>query len=518
MQKPTFVSVIATACALTLSGHAEVRLPSIFGDNMVLQRDAELNVWGWDEPGQAVTVSIGGQSIQGQAGTDGRWEVALKPLSKEQNPLEMTVEGSSTKTLTNVLAGEVWVCSGQSNMQWSVASSDDPDLESLTAHFPEIRLISVPQVGTQEPQFYFDGEWTACSPETVKNFSAVGYFFGRSLHQALDVPIGLIDNAWGGSAAEAWIRREVLEVDEAYAEYLAIWEDKEQNLDANLEKWEKAMEEWKTRAAAAKAAGKNPPRAPRSPEQEMKGQHRPGNLHNGVLSPIIGYGIRGAIWYQGENNAGRAYNYRKLFPLMITQWRELWDQGNFPFYWVQLADFMDEQPDPVASSWAELREAQTMTLSLPNTGQAVIYDLGEAHDIHPKDKQNVAKRLVRHALAKDYGIDLVCESPRYTSHEVQGNKIVLHFDEFGAGLDTFDVRTPHGFAIAGEDYQFVWAEAKIVGNKIEVWSPDIASPIAVRYAWADNPVANVQNKTGLPLTPFRTDDWNTVTKPVKGTE
>ena len=273
------------------------------------------------------------------------------------------------------------------------------------------------------------------------------------------------------------------------------------------------MAEYKEKAAAAKADGKPAPRAPRN---QLAGQHRPANLYNGVLKPIIGYGIRGAIWYQGESNSGRAKNYRDLFPLMITNWRDEWEQGDFSFYWVQLADFRDEQPEPAESAWAELQEAQTMSLSLPNTGQAVIYDLGEAHDIHPKDKQNVAKRLARHALAKDYGIKIVAESPRYASHEVKGNKVTLSFDHIGGGMDTFDIRTPVGFVIAGEDKKFVWAQAKLVGkDKIEVSADGVDAPTAVRYAWADNPVANVQNREGLPLTPFRTDDWPMVTEPAQ---
>ncbi len=510
---PQFFSIWALVGGLLTSGFAEVKLPSIFGDHMVLQRDLDLPVWGWDVPGQSVSVEIAGQRVDAVADETGRWEVKLAPLKMSREPLQMTIQGSSNAVFENVLVGEVWVCSGQSNMQWPVSASDDPDLESLTAQFPNIRLITVPQIGTQEPQHDFEGEWIACRPETVADFSAVGYFFGRTLHQALDVPIGLIDNAWGGSAAEAWVRRDVLEGNEIFKPYLEIWEAKEANVEAATQQWEVAMEVWKTKAAEARSAGRPVPRSPRSPEQELSGQHRPANLYNGVLFPIIGYGIRGAIWYQGENNSGRAYNYRELFPLMISQWREYWGQGDFPFYWVQLADFMDEQSDPQASAWAELREAQTMTLSLPQTGQAVIYDLGEAHDIHPKDKQNVAKRLARHALAKDYGIEIAAESPRYASHEVKGNKVVLSFDDFGVGMDTFDVRTPIGFAVAGQDQKFVWANAKLVGNKIEVWSEDVAEPIAVRYAWADNPVANVQNKLGLPLTPFRTDDWKMVTNP-----
>ncbi|MEO0447261.1 MAG: sialate O-acetylesterase, partial [Verrucomicrobiota bacterium] len=275
-----------------------------------------------------------------------------------------------------------------------------------------------------------------------------------------------------------------------------------------------SLESWKEKAASAKKAGKSVPRMPKNPLQEMKGQHRPANLYNGVLLPVIGYTIKGVIWYQGESNSGRAYNYRSLFPLMISQWRKEWGQGAFPFYWVQLADFRDESVSPTDSTWAELREAQTLTLGLPNTGQAVITDRGEAHDIHPKDKQTVAKRLARHALAKDYGFDIVAESPRYSTHQVEGDKIRVHFDHVGSGLDTFDIRTPLGFSVAGKDGVFHWGKAKIISpNQVELTSEPVPNPVAVRYAWSDNPVANVQNKEGLPLTPFRTDNWKTLTKP-----
>ena len=232
-----------------------------------------------------------------------------------------------------------------------------------------------------------------------------------------------------------------------------------------------------------------------------------------MLHPIIGYGIRGAIWYQGESNASRAYQYRELFPLMIQNWRDEWKQGDFPFYWVQLADFRDEKSDPADSDWAELREAQTLSLDrLPHTGQAVITDLGEAHDIHPKNKQDVGKRLARLALAQDYGLDIVAKSPRYDSMSREGNKVILTFKDVGGGLDTFDVRTPVGFTIAGENKEFAHATAKITGkDTIEVWSESIGSPTAVRYAWSDNPVCNVQNREGLPVTPFRTDEWPGVT-------
>lgn len=507
-QKSLRFSAAAVLCLAFASGAlAELKLPSIFGDNMVVQQGQVFKVWGWDTPGQEVHVKLDSGHASGKAGEDGKWMVEIKAGGATGEPVPFVVEGSSRIAYENVVLGEVWLCSGQSNMQWSVSQSYDPDLESLTAKYPNIRIITVPQVGTQEPQADFEGQWEAVTPETVVQFSAVGYFFGRTLHHALDVPIGLIDNAWGGSAAEAWVRRDLLEADEAYKPYLDQWEKTEATFD-----YEKAMEEHKKKAAAAREAGKP---APRPPRNLLAGQHRPANLYNGVLKPVLGYSIKGAIWYQGESNAGRAKNYRKLFPLMISSWRDEWGQGDFPFYWVQLADFRDEVAEPGPSQWAELREAQTMTLQLPKTGEAVIIDIGEGRDIHPRDKQNVAKRLARHALAKDYGFDIVSDSPRYASHEVVGGKIVLTFDHVGKqGLYTFDVRHPVGFAIAGEDQKFVWAEAKIVGkDKIEVWADGVDAPVAVRYGWAENPVVNVMSREGLPLTPFRTDDWPMATDP-----
>ncbi len=518
-----FHRVAAAACLTAflsaIPAEAKVKLPAVIGPNMVLQRDMTLPIWGWDKPGQSVTVKIDGQSHTSTAGKDGLWEVKLKPLSSRSGkPLTMTVTGSSERVLKNILVGEVWICSGQSNMQWPVSNANDPDLESATANFPRIRLISLPQVGTQEPQDDFDGKWERCTPETVKDFSAVGYFFGRQLHQTLKVPIGLIDNAWGGSAAEAWVPRQLLEKDPFFKPLMDEWRDTEATYDKAKvkEEYEAKLRLWETRIEAAKAAGKPAPPRPRPPRNPLIGQHRPGNLWNGMIHPIMCYGIRGAIWYQGESNSGRAYEYRKLFPLMISHWRKDWGQGDFPFYWVQLADFREEVDAPADSAWAELREAQTLTMKkLPNTGEAVILNLGEASDIHPKNKQDVAKRLARWALAEQYGQDgLVYRSPIYKGMQKKGEKIEITFDHVGGGLDTFDVRTPIGFAIAGADKKFVWADAKIVGkDKVEVWSDAVAKPAAARYAWADNPVCNLQNKEGLPATPFRTDNWPMITKP-----
>lgn len=516
MTRPS-LHVLACGTALLFlaqAATAEVSLPSIFGDHMVLQQGQANPVWGWGSPGEAVTVAIAGQTKTAKVNDQGKWSVKLDPL-KVGGPHKLVIKGKNEVTFSDVLVGEVWLCSGQSNMEWPVRAANDPDLETAAANFPKIRLITVPKVGTQQPQEDFDGKWQVCSPETAGDFSAVGYFFGRQLHQTLDVPVGLIDNAWGGSSCEAWVRRDLLEQEERYKPLLDRWEQQEndpKNQQA-LAKYHEQVEAWKEKVKQARAEGKPTPPRPRAPRHRLTGQHRPGNLYNGNLHPIIGYGIRGAIWYQGESNASRAYQYRHLFPLMIQNWRDEWQQGDFPFYWVQLADFKDVQAEPQESAWAELREAQTMTLDkLPATGEAVIIDLGEAHDIHPKNKQDVAKRLSRWALAEVYGKELVYRSPRYKSMEKKGNKIVLTFEHVGGGLDTFDVRQPLGFTIAGADKKFVAAQAKILGkDKVEVWSDQVSEPVAVRYAWADNPVCNLQNREGLPVTPFRTDDWKGVT-------
>ncbi|MEO1526750.1 MAG: sialate O-acetylesterase [Planctomycetota bacterium] len=496
--------------SLSTSTQAEIKMSAVFGDSMVLQRQMPIHIWGWTDPNADVTASIDGKQVATKSDGEGRFDVNL-PAMEAGGPHELTLQsGNETRTFSDVLIGEVWICSGQSNMQWSVGQSNDPDLESLAANYPNLRHITVPRIGTQEPQISFEGAWQKTTPETVKDLTGVGYFFGRQLHQTLDVPIGLIDNAWGGSAAEAWVRRDLLRGDSKYEELLAKWRDTEANYDH-----EKAMAKYKERLAAWNENKKG--RRPAAPRNALVGQHRPANLYNGVLYPVIGYTIRGVVWYQGESNSARAYQYRDLFPLMIQNWRDVWKQGDFPFYWVQLADFRDEVDQPGPSSWAELREAQTMTMEkLANTGEAVILNLGEASDIHPKNKQDVGKRLARWALAKDYGYEIAYRSPTYKSMKLAGKKIVLEFDHVGKGLDTFDVRTPIGFTIAGEDQVFVAADAKITGkNTIEVSSPNVEGPAAVRYAWADNPVCNVQSVEGLPMTPFRTDDWKGMTADVR---
>lgn len=500
--------------ALLSNTKADVKLPALFSDNMVLQQGIECAMWGWADPGEEVSVKLHKKTHKTKADSTGKWKLNLQKLKATNDPFSIIVNGKNTLTIKNVLVGEVWLCSGQSNMQWSVNASNDPDLEKLTANYPNIRLITVPRTGTQEPQDDFNGLWEPCTPETVAEFSAVGYYFGRQLHLTLQVPIGLIDNAWGGSACEAWIKRDLLEKLPSAKPYMEAWKSTEATFDAKKAQanYENQVEAWKAKAQQAKLNKKPIPNKPRAPRNPLIGQHRPANLYNGVLKPVIGYGIKGTIWYQGESNSGRAKAYRDVFPLMINSWRDEWGLGDFSFYWVQLADFRDETSTPQDSTWAELRESQTLALKLPNTGQAVITDLGEAHDIHPKDKQNVAKRLARWALAKDYKYEIVHRSPQFKASQRNGSKLILHFEYVGGGLDTFDVRTPIGFTIAGEDKIFHPAKAKILDkDRIEIHSEKVPNPISARYAWADNPIANMQNREGLPLTPFRTDKYQMVT-------
>ena len=505
--------VLLTALSMVSPVAAAVRLPSIFTSHMVLQRDMPVPVWGWADAGEQITVTVLGQKVTAMPGEGGKWTARLAPLPTG-GPITVTVSGKNTITLENVLVGEVWLCSGQSNMQMSVARSNDAEKEIAAARFPQIRLVTVPNCGTQEPQSDFKGSWNQCSPETVGGFSAAAYFFGRELYQNLNVPIGLIHCSWGGSACEAWVKRSVLEADPQYKEMLEGWDRNCATFNPEKAKaaYEAQTAKWKKDVAAAKAAGKDIPRAPRY-DDIRTGKHRPANLYNGMLLPVMPYAMRGVIWYQGETNAGRAYQYRSLFPLMIKNWRDDWKQGDFSFYFVQLANFMAVKPEPSESAWAELREAQTMTLKAPCTGQAVIIDIGEAKDIHPKNKQDVGKRLARWALAKDYGKDVVYSSPMFKSATCRGSELVVSFDHQGGGLVAKDGAKVEGFAVAGADRKFVWADAKIVGDTVVVSSPKVSQPAAVRYAWADNPVCNLYSKAGLPVCPFRSDDWPGITAP-----
>ena len=502
--------LLLLALAAPAGLRAELKLPAIFTDHMVLQQKQSDPIWGWDNPGTKVTVNFAGKDYSTEAGADGKWTVKLDPQTANATPQVIKVTGSSEKEVQDVLVGEVWMSSGQSNMSFGLNGDWNGDVEALASSLPELRLVRVPNVGTQELQNDFKGSWQVSSPGTAGSFSAVGLMFGRYLQNILHVPVGVIDNSWGGSAAEAWVRRETIDKDPRFATLMESTRKHEET--ETPESFQKKLAEWKEQEQAAIAEHKP---VPRKPSSWLDGNGRPGNIFAGAVYPTLGYGLKGVIWYQGESNAGRAYEYSQLFPFMIEQWRKEWNQGDFPFYWVQLANFQARKPEPGDSAWAELRESQTKTLSLPHTGQAVIIDLGEGKDIHPKNKHDVAARLVRWALANDYGFKIPFHSPEFKKLDIEGNKAIVTIDTFGGGLRTFDVKEANGFAVAGEDRQWHWAQGALPLNsdKIELTCDAVPAPKYVRYAWGDNPTCNVLSNNGLPLTPFRTDDFDMITKP-----
>ena len=507
----TILALCGIVAACSPAAHADIRLPSIIGDNMVLQGGDMARIWGWADAGEEINVNVSwhktGWTVQ--AGKDGKWSFRT-PVPDGGGPYEMTLKGKNTVTIKNILTGEVWVCSGQSNMQWSVKESANAEREIAAAAYPKIRLFSVERSVAETPQDNCTGKWVECSPETVGGFSAVAYYFGRELHKELGESIGLIHTSWGGTPAEAWTSPAMLEqnpvfepIVNRYKEALADYPKAKKDYDEKMEQWKKDVEKAKT------AGTKAPPRPsePLGPTSPWA----PAGLYNAMIAPLTPYTICGAIWYQGESNAGRAYQYRELFPAMIKSWWRAWPQGDFPFLYVQLANYMQAKDEPGNSAWAELREAQLMTLDLPDTGMAVIIDIGEADNIHPKNKQDVGKRLAMWALARTYKRNVVCSGPLYKSMDTKDNKIILHFDHIGGGLAAKDGGPLKGFAIAGQDQRFVWADARIEGDTVVVSSDKVAEPVAVRYAWADNPVCSLYNKAGLPASPFRTDTWPGVT-------
>lgn len=499
-----FLFAFLAACQLP----AAVSVTNLFGDHMVLQRGGPVAVFGRAEAGEGVTVSIAGQTVGTVANAAGDWKVSL-PAMEAGGPHQLVITASNELVFEDVLVGEVWIASGQSNMQWPVKRSLNADLEELAAvRNPAIRYLPVKNMGSQEPQREIPGEWTLTNPETMQDFSAVAYAFAETLHEVLGVPVGIIENAWGGSSAEAWVPRPVIAADPVLRPYHEHWLEIEDGYDyeAELEQWKADLAAWEAEKAKA-TPGDEIPGRPRKPREKMYTQHRPGNLWNARVLPVAPYTVRGVIWYQGEANAGRAMEYRTLFPTLIREWRGLWETG-FPFYWVQLADFRQEavigQDDP----WPVLREAQTLTLeTVPNTGQAVIIDLGEGRDIHPRHKEEVGRRLARWALNRDYGYaDLVCRSPEFDSFRQDGDQLVVNFNYTGSGLRAFDTATVHGFVINTGTGGWQPVEGTVQsGDTVVLDLPDETPVLDIRYAWANNPVCNLFSIEGLPATPFRSD-------------
>ncbi|HEX8312240.1 MAG TPA: sialate O-acetylesterase [Chthoniobacteraceae bacterium] len=486
---------------------ADVRLPALISDHMVLQQESAATVWGWADPQEKVSVSFAGQKLDTAADPEGKWRVQFGAL-KAGTSGELVIAGTNTVTIRDVLVGEVWLGSGQSNMEWSVAASANPQEEIAAANYPQIRMFRVNRVPHLEPQSNCEGKWEVCTPKTAPRFSAVAYYFGRKLHQDLKVPVGLIHSSWGGTPAEYWTPASVLAAGPEFKPILESWERVKAAYPEAKAKYDAAMVTWKEAAEKAKAEGAKPPNGPHAP-RGGDAEGAPGSLFNGMIAPLIPYGIQGVIWYQGESNASQAALYRKLFPTMIMSWRQLWG-SELPFLFVQLANFNARNVAPTGqpeeSQWAELREAQLMTLELPRTAMAVAIDIGEGGDIHPKNKQDVGRRLALAAEATVYFQEVESSGPLFSGSQIEEGKVRLSF-RHAEGLKPATGDKLKGFAIAGEDQKFVWADAEIQGDHVVLSSAEVAKPVAVRYGWADNPEVNLVNEAGLPASPFRTDTW-----------
>jgi sialate O-acetylesterase len=497
MKSPQASLLCAILSAATLM--ADVRLPAVIGDHMVLQAGFPLRIWGTADAGERVTVKLLGETVTVVADSAGKWAAYFKP-ARAGGPYEMTVSGKNSITVRDILVGEVWIGSGQSNMQWPLAQAANAEQEIAAANYPRLRLFNVKRKVADQPADDVEGAWEVCTPASAKDTSAVGYFFARNLHQKLGVPVGFIHSSWGGTPAQSWTSKEALESEPALKFIFEDWQKTLENYPAAKEKYDKQLAAWKQAAAEAKAQGKTIPAAPRPPAGPGH-QNTPSGLYNAMIAPLTPFAIRGVIWYQGESNASErhAYAYRRLFRLMIEDWRRAWAQGSFPFLFVQLANY---KANPW---WPLLRESQTDALELRNTGMAVIIDIGESKNIHPRNKQDVGLRLSLAARAIAYGEKLVYSGPMYRQMTVEGNRIRLWFDSVGAGLEARGGGALKGFTIAGPDGRFVSAEAQIDGDTVVVSSAEVPHPVAVRYAWEDDPVCNLFNKDGLPASPFRTD-------------
>ncbi len=473
------ISTLLFLLLFSMAGMADVTLPLFFNSNMVLQQGITIPVWGWAKPGEKVTVTLDKNVVSTRTSKTGKWRVNL-PKMNYGGPYVLTVKGKNLITIDNVMIGEVWVCSGQSNMEFKVSTTKNAEAEIAAANYPNIRLFTVKRRISQLPQDKLEeGSWSLCSPQTVPTFSAVGYFFGRNLYEKLKVPIGLIHTSWGGTVAETWTSAETISTDPDFSELL----QKLKTVDM----------------ATTKVAPNNYPTL----------------LYNGMIQPLVPFAIKGVIWYQGESNASRAQQYKRVFPNLIKDWRTKWNQGNFPFLFVQLANYKKPIAVPSDSEWAELREAQTQTLQLKNTGMATIIDVGMADNIHPTDKQTVGYRLSLAGLKVAYGQSLVYTGPTYKEMKIDGNKIYIAFENVGKGLKVNNLYGYiNGFSIAAENGSFKWAKASVVNeNTIVVSSESVDKPVAVRYGWADNPDdLNLYNMEDLSANPFRTDKRPGITK------
>jgi len=503
MKRLTLLVVTSALLSLAPTARADVKLPAIFGNHMVLQRDAVVPVWGTAAPGEEVTVAIAGQTESAKAGADGKWSVKLTKLAAA-GPHTLTVKGKNTVTFSDVLVGEVWLGSGQSNMAMTVNRAKDYEQEQAAAKFPEIRMFTESSAAATTAQTEGKGEWVVCSPETVGRFSATAFFFGREIHRTLTVPVGLINSSVGGTPIESWIAPEA---QKASPELKAFFEGQKQaakDFDPvkAKAKFEQDQAKWKEAAKQAKAEGKPAPKAPRDPVALNERKGNVGGLFNGKIAPLIPYAIRGALWYQGEANStpDKAPFYHAQLTLLVNDWRARWGY-DLPFAWVQLPNFGGAGRD-----WPAVREAMLKTLALKDTGMAITIDIGEEKDIHPKNKQDVGRRLAAWALGTVYGQKVATSGPLPAGHQVRGSELLLSFKHTDGGLVAKRGELK-GFVVAGEDKQWKSARARIEGDKVIVSSADVKQPVAARYAWENWPTCNLYNGAGLPASPFRTDDW-----------
>ena len=582
--------LLLVSCLLSLSAilglpevKADVRMPLIFGNHMVLQQDTRITIWGWADAGENIEVLFAGQKVRTTANADGTWQVKLKPVKTKKKGETLTITGKNKLVYSDVLVGDVWVASGQSNMEWGIkvrkeyaddiAHSEDSLLRLFfvpkNTSLQPLSEIEIPQ-GTASPERA--ARWVLCTPEMLakingQGFSATAYssaasdvykrqatayYFARDMRVANGRPLGVIQSAWGGTRAEAWTSLSGLKQEPALAHYVAAYEknvkdnpeilatypQKQKEFDTAVREWDQtigkewnqAQKEWAVAVRAAQADGKPAPakpepRVPRPPNPRKPdgGNNGPANLFNAMISPLIPLSIKGVIWYQGEfNSGGSAKEYATLFSRMITDWREKWGIGDFPFVYVQLPNFepVDQEPSVEGNGWRWVREGQLKALSLPNTAMAVTIDVGDPFDLHPVDKYDVGHRLALVARKLAYGEKVVGMGPLYKKMSVKGNKIILEFTNQGKKLmigtspyiPEGEQARPKptkltGFGIAGTDRKFVWADAVIEGNKVIVSSPEVAEPVAVRYGFSNSPRCNLYNEEGLPASPFRTDHW-----------
>ncbi len=486
---------------------AQIRLPAIISDNMVLQQKSVIRLWGWSQPGGNVSVLAGWSKkpVKTTAGADGTWTLELKTI-QAGGPYTLRFSGSNTIEIKNVLLGEVWLASGQSNMEFFMAKTSGGYTgvlnyaeEIKAADYPQIRMIDIPNKVADDPQTDFNGRWKICSPQTADTFSAVAYYFARSVHTSTGFPVGIINATWGGTPAESWTRKEILENDSSFRVILDRYNKQCEEYPVAFEKYKADLDKWKADTSKAKGAA---PREPVGPHYSKS----PYKLYNGMIAPVLPYTLKGTIWYQGEDNAGRAAQYRRLFPAMIENWRRDFSNPDMPFYFVQISPHRSQNP--------EIRDAQLYTLrTVPHTGMAVTTDNGDSLDIHPRNKKLVGERLALWALKNDYGKQrTVVSGPLYKSMKIEGNKIRIQFD-YADGLMAKDGADLKEFSIAGADKNlFFPAKATIEGNSILVWSEAVPEPSAVRFAWRNVPLPNLYNKAALPASPFRTDNWPLTTE------